>query len=392
MTNIGLLSAIFFYALILIFFFKTRKKWDIHGIVALYRTALGLRLMNSLARSSPKFLKVLGYIGIGIGFFGMGFTFILLIKSALNLLFVEGALPGFAPVLPGVKIPGLPALGFWHWLIGIFVLAVVHEFAHGVLACVHNLEVKSSGFGFLGPILLAFVEPDEKKIVKSSKKVQLSVYAAGPFANFIFAALFALILFFVLGPLGNFLYEVDGFVVKNVTQGYDIAEKNIDLPFTILDINGISVHDKEFSTVFKELKPGETISLVTDKGDYTVVTGIHPEDKTKGFIGIQGEVRTKLRDTFASYSILDIFFTWTHLLFFWLFMLNLGVGLFNLLPLGPVDGGRMFFVVTQVFFKNEKTAKKVWLFMMYLVLFLIFVNLLPWLTKLISFLTGFFVK
>ncbi len=388
MVNIGLISAIIFYAIILIFFFRTRKKWDVHGILALYRTQLGIRFMDKLASAFPRTLKFLGYCGVVLGFVGMVFTFGMLIKSALDLIFVEGAPPGFAPVLPGVTIPGLPTLGFWHWLIGIFILAVVHEFAHGVLARVHKLEVKNSGFGFLGPILLAFVEPDEKKIVKEKKWTQLSVFAAGPFSNFIFAALFALIFFFVFIPLGNVLYDADGFVVQNVTSGYDIAEKDIELPFTILEIDDIPVNDEKFF----ELKPEQTLQIETDKGDYEVVTGVHPQDPERGFIGIQGEIHTVLAEPYSSYPFVDNTYKWLELLFFWLSMLNLGVGLFNLLPIGPVDGGRMFLVLSQAVFKDEKKAKKVWLWTMYVVLFLIFVNLLPWLTKLLSFITGLFVK
>ena len=37
---------------------------------------------------------------------------------------------------------------------------------------------------------------------------------------------------------------------------------------------------------------------------------------------------------------------------------NLGVGLFNLLPLGIVDGGKMFYLVSLGFFKKEEIAKK----------------------------------
>ena len=42
------------------------------------------------------------------------------------------------------------------------IVAIPHEFAHGIFARLNNLRVKSSGFALFGPILAAFVEPDEK--------------------------------------------------------------------------------------------------------------------------------------------------------------------------------------------------------------------------------------
>jgi membrane-associated protease RseP (regulator of RpoE activity) len=60
-------------------------------------------------------------------------------------------------------------------------------------------------------------------------------------------------------------------------------------------------------------------------------------------------------------------------LFFWLALLNIGVGLFNLLPMGPLDGGRILLTTFTKFF-GEKKAKKInkiitWvLFIMFLLL------------------------
>ncbi len=392
MVNIGLISGIVFYAIVLIYFFKTRKKWEVHGILALYRTKLGIKFMDKLAKKFPKTLEILGYIGIVVGFLGMAFTFLMLVKSAVDLAFVEGAQPGFAPVLPGVNIPGLPTLSFWHWLIGIFVLAVVHEFAHGVLARVHKLEVKNSGFGFLGPILLAFVEPDEKKIVKTKGKVQMSVYAAGPFSNFIFAGLFLLVSFYVMQPISDNIFIPDGIEVHKFTEGFPAEKSGLELPFTILGVNGVGALDGEsFKEATENIKPGDLIKLKTDQGEFEIVTAAKTEEPEKGYIGIeQMNVKTRTKEGVSKFAA-DVA-SWFSLLFFWLFILNLGVGLFNLLPLGPVDGGRMFLVACLGIFKKEERAKKVWRSAMYIILFLIFVNLLPWLGKLLSFITGFFVK
>src|SRR3989338_644264 len=95
---------------------------------------------------------------------------------------------------------------FLHWIISLFIIAIIHEFSHGVIARVYNIKIKSSGFAFLGPIPAAFVEPDEKKMEKSSAKAQLSILAAGSFSNILLALLVILILFFV-SPFTNSLLE-----------------------------------------------------------------------------------------------------------------------------------------------------------------------------------------
>ncbi|MCK5107725.1 MAG: site-2 protease family protein, partial [Nanoarchaeota archaeon] len=47
--------------------------------------------------------------------------------------------------------------------------------------------------------------------------------------------------------------------------------------------------------------------------------------------------------------------TWIIGLLYWLYLLNIGIGLFNLVPLGPVDGGLMMKEVLLKWFK-KKTA------------------------------------
>ena len=82
------------------------------------------------------------------------------------MLFTKpAASSGVGLVLP-FKAKGVFYVPFFYWIISIFVIAVVHEFSHGLIARANNIKVKSSGFAFLAllvPIIpAAFVEPDEK--------------------------------------------------------------------------------------------------------------------------------------------------------------------------------------------------------------------------------------
>jgi membrane-associated protease RseP (regulator of RpoE activity) len=52
-------------------------------------------------------------------------------------------------------------------------------------------------------------------------------------------------------------------------------------------------------------------------------------------------------------------FIWLVGLFSWIFMLSLGLGLANLLPIGPVDGGRML-GVSLMKTAGDKKGKLIW--------------------------------
>jgi membrane-associated protease RseP (regulator of RpoE activity) len=66
----------------------------------------------------------------------------------------------------------------------------------------------------------------------------------------------------------------------------------------------------------------------------------HPRS---GFIGILGVFdSTKIKPGLENYEEAVAFFQG---LMFFLFLINLGVGLFNMLPIGPLDGGRMWDII-----------------------------------------------
>jgi len=189
-----------------VFLYKRRKKVEREGILFLYKTKFGLKAINKIGKRFPGLLRFLSsFIVIGgyLTMFATVLLFILTLIAMINAL----ALPKIPPLIPVVPyLPGafvseeiLPPLFFTYWIICIAIIAISHEFAHGIFARMNNIKIKSTGFGFLGPLLAAFVELDEKKMAKKPIKAQLSVLGAGSMANFATGVLFfgILYLFFV---------------------------------------------------------------------------------------------------------------------------------------------------------------------------------------------------
>lgn len=390
--NGDLILAIFFYLSLLIFYFFNKEKFEVKGkLFFIYRTKLGINLMDKIAKKFSFILKPLSYLSIVVGFIGMGFILYILIKGTLTLIFVPNSQPALAPILPGVKVEGLPTLGFWHWIISIFIIAVIHEFSHGVFARLYNLKVKNSGFLFFGPILGAFVEPDEKKLEKIEKRKQLAIISAGPFSNILLASLIFLLISFVSMPLQEKILEFDGLEVNKLIPNYPAEKANISVPFEIISINGEKIKDvQHFISATDKIKPNQKISLETNKGKFELTTAENPDNSSRGYIGITDfNIKTKFKpginENFGNFLL------WILKLIFWLFVVNLGVGLFNLLPLGPIDGGRMFLILSSIIFKEEAKAKKFWSSVSYILLIIIFINLLPYFIKLFSFLLKLFL-
>ena len=389
--NLDLILFLVFVILIFLFYLRHKKRFEIQsGVFALYRTKWGLSWMDLVAKKHPRFLKLLTFLGVLVGFVGMIAMTAILVKATLELLFVPEAPPALAPVLPGIKIaPGLPTLSFLHWIISLIIIAIVHEFSHGVVARLFNIKIKSSGFAFLGPIPAAFVEPDEKQMEKKSRKVQLGVLAAGSFSN-ILLGMMVIGIAITLSPFTNGLLESNGVFIVNLEEGGPLNLSGVSVGENILKINKLDVGTvSELSGILTDANPGDEIVLETDKGVYNVLLG---ENEEKAYLGasLSAAEISYTEQALDKYGrgLLDLISWFTQLLF-WLWIINIGVGLFNLLPLGPIDGGRML-VVGLTYFMSKENATKVWKAVSFFLLFLLIINLLPWFIRLFNYLMTLF--
>jgi len=339
------ISLVVVLALIVIYN-RHRLSFQRFGIfyAAMYRTKAGLSTMDKLAKKYGHILEVLAPWIIGLGFIGMALVTFDLARSLINIL-TSSATPTVGVVLP-FKAKGVFYVPFFYWIISIFAILIIHEGMHGVMARVYKLPVKNSGLVVLGVLIPlipgAFVEPDEKKLLAATRKKQLAVYAAGPVANIVTGLLLMALMFTVITPITDTFYAKDGVVVTELMDGNPPAEQaGISAGEKITTINGQAITETEdFSNALKETKPGDTINIITSSAVYDVTLGENPTSK-KAWLGVYVE-SPLIAPTWYTYTLL-----WIKDLIFWLYLLSLGVGLFNLLPLGPIDGGRMFLTALQ---------------------------------------------
>ncbi|MEK6934622.1 MAG: site-2 protease family protein, partial [Nanoarchaeota archaeon] len=308
MVSFDLISAIVFYSLLFILIIVKRDKLQFQKMffpllyVFLYKGNFGLKFMEKAAQKLRKFWRVYGVLAIITGYIGMIIIIVLLVAITIRAIVSDAAQVSL--VIPGIPIPSAPIhIPFWFGMIALVVGVIVHEYSHGILARAYDVKVKSSGFGifalFIPLIPLAFVEPDEKKLIKKDRKAQISMYAAGTFSNFVVAVISFLLLLFVIAPFvsGNFDFAFDIGVV-NATG--PVALTGLTEGFRLHEINNVPITNvTDFTSVTENLKPGDNVLLNTDKGEYNVKLGEHPENSSKGYFGIHDirlePIRTKER-------------------------------------------------------------------------------------------------
>lgn len=390
MVDIQTISAIIFIILLSILLYIKRKNLETKQIIpyvlyfSMYRTKLGIRLMDSWAKKFRRPVMYLGYFGIFIGFLGMILISYSLVSNLYHLFTKPEASPGVGLVLP-FKAKGVFFVPFFYWIISIFIIAVVHEFLHGLIARTHNLKVKSSGFAFVGliiPILpAAFVEPDEKELRKRPHKQQLSVFAAGPLANIIAGFLFFAIALFIITPIVNASIEANGVRITDYVKGdnkFPAENAGIGIGEIVHEVDGQEIaYVENLSTALRSKKPGDKVEIKTDAALYKLELAKNPENESLAYIGVYLEQETKVKDNVNAIfgKFLPNAVVWIYGLLIILAMLNLGIGLFNLAPIGPLDGGRMLQIAMHKFFDKEK-GDKVWGSISLFFLALIIVNII----------------
>jgi membrane-associated protease RseP (regulator of RpoE activity) len=316
------------------------EKLSNHGVelnfpVIMWKTKRLRGLISRISNFSPTFWRWYMNVGIIVAFGAMIFITYTIVASLPSVF----ETPSVSIVIPGVDIPGSQIyVPFVYGLIGLATVLVVHEFSHGIQAVGEKIPIKSIGLLLFIILPGAFVEPDEDKLRESKKLSQLRVYAAGSIAN-VSLALIALILLSLCSAGIPHYFEEDGIEIGRIVS--DSPCEGILKEGMVLEaIDNQEINDsKSYVNVVSSFSPGDNISVQTDQGTYHVLLGKHPNNDSRGFFGIQANKHFELVDEslgplpWIIFELVD--------LFQWVAMLNLGIGLFNLLPIKPLDGGYM---------------------------------------------------
>jgi membrane-associated protease RseP (regulator of RpoE activity) len=384
-------APILFYSLVFLVVYLNRKKFDVHGkFIYLYRTKIGVHLMGSISNRFPTLVKFLGYFGVIVGFIGMVFTFVVILFLTYNLILDAPGSGGASPVIPGLPIAGtglvFPLVTGW---VVLFIIIVIHEFSHGVVASAHKIKVKNSGMAFFGPILGAFVEPDEKSLAKQKDMVQHSVFAAGAFSNFLTVIVVLLLGLVIINPLVGVLSDSSGVVVYS-QPGLPAEKAGIVNDTVITGIFGGKIDTVEdFREAMADIGPNRNIQLKSDDKIYSITTIENPDDPSQGYLGvwIAGE-RTELKNDNFLNQILFKIVDWFRQMFGWLAFLSLNIGLINLLPIFITDGARMLKIFIERIVPNKKMSMSVWLWLNWISVFslliLLFLPFFRWIGTMLA--------
>jgi len=295
-------------------------------------------------------------------------------------------------LIPGIN-PYLPIVYGW---IGIVVAIIVHEFSHGILASRLGFGVKSSGILLLlGIPIGAFVEVDEQQLKVASLRNSVRVLAAGPGANISIAVACLLALLVLVSGLSP---SLDGLYVSKVEENMPAQQAGISEGDIIVSVNGVQALTVDvLKQALDKPPPDGTLILEIRRGEGwkdSLMVKLAPVETPEGpRIGVR-VIELKTTSILENYKrlaysspilhfipptlgsaqgfipfsdTLHVFYQhpigpgyyYLANLLFWLWFVNVNVGIFNSLPIYPLDGGQVLMSGLRTFAKGRLTESAI---------------------------------
>lgn len=297
-------------------------------------------------------------------------------------------------LIPGLNeyIPSTIAV----WLAFVITIAI-HELGHGILSRVESIRVKSVGaLLFIVPIGF-FVEPDEEDLNQTRGMKKIRMFGAGITNNIVVGVTCFVVMILLMG----LVVPVTGPVIGGVYQNFSAGQAGVPAYSIIQSVNGTVVTTPaEVSALLNTTRPGDPLALtVLHNGvreDYTLTLSPWPEEmpgRESGFMGITYYdaplILQAIGDSISPIGFLrfltvpfDIsglgnplrilaletpaqqfyivpfagFFGIIHFLF-WCGWINISVGIFNAIPMVPLDGGYILKEGVERIFERRGLAK-----------------------------------
>src|SRR3989344_3735724 len=352
----GFLTNFVFYDLALLavfvilsvyFLHRNRANLEKQGIIYLYKAKWGIKLIHYFGKKYKRILGILSYVSVIVGY-GLMLCMVILFAQSIYIYIRFPQVtqivkaPPIVPIIPYfTNIFGLesffPPFYFTYFIIAVSFVAIAHEFSHGIFASYNNL-----------------------KSVFSSDSMAVAL--------------------------------LDSPAIKSGFPNVDPIHKA-----AINEINDVKIKSyNELSNEIAKYSPGETINLKikNDKEEkiYNLTLEPHPNNPNLGYLGITsqttsnsitGKLLNKInfyKNPQVSYEPVTspIIVILIHDFLWWIALINLLVALFNMLPLGILDGGRFFYLTILAITKSEKISKRFFSAITYIILLLLALVMLIW--------------
>ena len=355
----------------------------------MWRTDWGKGFIEKISQNKA-FWRRVGDVWVVTVFVIMILMFSLLLWQAT----LAWQIPKTSAVSPKMMIglPGLnPVIPLWYGILALVIAMVIHEFSHGILSRVANVKVKALGLLlFIFPVG-AFVEPDEEEMKSMKKWERMRLYAAGPGSNMVVAVIFSFLFSSVM--VASLEPAEDGLLLYSISADYGGAEAGLEPWMLLTSVDDEEIQDNDdWQRIMNGTYAGQTVNVsvmnageaetysvtLSDKGSYYLKYYpdlYEPWMSGKGFMGVAAENPQIVTNNLANPSenillyislpfaklqpfpehftsifepsgaigiIPDNIFWILANAFYWIFWLNLMVGLTNALPSVPLDGGFIF--------------------------------------------------
>jgi len=339
-----------------------------------------VRFFDRFTRFSTLLRLYASFGVIMVAIISVGIAFILLVSVHLTLIFQPEPTGIYAPqnilLIPGLNEYVPSTLAVWF----AFVLTIaIHEFGHGILCRVEQIKVRSMGVLIAVIPIGFFVEPDEEELEKTKGLPKIRMFGAGITNNIVIGV----ICFVAMILLAGMAVPMGGPVLAGVYQNYSAWDAGVPTPSIITAINGAPVETREdVSTLLNATRPGEEITLTVDfhgqSSSYPLTLSAWPQElgsRESGFMGVHYYDSAMVMDQVDQGLSVGGFFRFltipfdpsmggqalrvlafetpesqfyqepfpgfwgvVHLLF-WCAWININVGIFNAIPMIPLDGG-----------------------------------------------------
>lgn len=299
-------------------------------------------------------------------------------------------------------IPGLnPYLPWTYGWIALVVTIVIHEAGHGIVARVYNIKVESTGLLLiLGFPIGAFVNIAQEELSRTPLKQKSAILTAGPLNNMVIAIVSLIVLYFIassLTPISTHNIPQYGVVVTGVADHSLAGSIGLSKGAIVETVAGQKVHNTDDLLKLLKSNLGSTVQIMwQEESGHQITKSVTLPKFVQANHGVLGvsitngvpdpvQVLNKYKDafTFRSNPIILLFpptivqevvpysdlmapkyhssilgpaFPAVANMIFWLMFFNFNVGIFNALPIGPLDGGQYYKSVIESRL-NSKTKK-----------------------------------